>query len=65
MYYLYVDNNKNKILCSLNHNKVLKEASYIAKSCVEVGVIKNLRITKNEEEYINERNNRNNKSIKK
>ena len=49
MYYLYVDNNKNKILCSLNYNKVLKEASYIAKSCVEVGVIKNLRITKNEE----------------
>ena len=50
MYYLYVDNNKNKILCSLNHNKVLKEASYIAKSCVEVGVIKNLKITKKEEE---------------
>ena len=49
MYYLYVDNNKNKILCSLNYNKVLKEASYITKACIKVGVIKNLKITKNEE----------------
>ena len=47
MYYLYVDN--HKILCSLNHNKVLKEASYITKACIKVGVIKNLKITKNEE----------------
>ena len=48
MYYLYVDN--HKILKSFNRHKLLKEASYIAKSCVEVGVIKNLKITKKEEE---------------
>ena len=47
MYYLYVDN--HKILQSFNRNKLLKEASHIEKACVEAVVIKNLKITKNEE----------------